>query len=102
MLTNCRQEPGRERTFVGSVRCVRVEGFLCEHDIPFHSHAATSLTHVCRPGMDRPLDVPSNGTGDDLMDVKHECRVAKELARLAVGKPTKDKLWRRSRRQAGN
>ena len=74
-----------------------LEGFLCEHNIPFDRHSDARYEFDAenvrfRPGMDRPLDVPSNGTGDDLMDVNMIRPVAKELARLAVGKLTKDKL----------
>ena len=74
-----------------------VEGFLCEHDIPFDRHSGARYEFDAenvrfRPGMDRPVEVSSNGTGDDLMDVDVIRPVAKELACLAEAKLTHDKL----------
>jgi hypothetical protein len=74
-----------------------LEGFLCEHDIPFDRHSDARYEFDAenvrfRPGMERPLEVPSNGTGDDLMDVNKIRPVARELARLAEAKLTHDKL----------
>ena len=74
-----------------------LEGFLCEHGIPFDRHSDARYEFDAenvrfRPGMDRPLEVPSNDAGDNLMDVDMIRPVAKELARLAAGKLTHDKL----------
>ena len=74
-----------------------LEGFLCEHGIPFDRHSDARYEFDAenvrfRPGMDRPVEVPSNDTGDDLMDADVIRPVAKELARLAEARLTKDKL----------
>ena len=65
-----------------------LEGFLCEHDIPYDRHSDARFEFDAenvrfRPGMERPLTVPSNDAGDDLADAGMIRPIAKELARLA-------------------
>jgi len=74
-----------------------LEGFLCEHDIPYDRHSDARFEFDAenvrfRPGMERPLTVPSNDAGDDLMDVSMIRPIAGELARLAIATLTKDEL----------
>ena len=74
-----------------------LEGLLCEHDIPFDRHSDAryefdSENVVLRPGMDRPLETPSNNNGDTLVRVDEIRPVAKELARLATAKMANDEL----------
>lgn len=45
-----------------------------------------------RPGMKQPVVMSSNNGGDSLTDVDRLRPVAKELARLATARLTKDKL----------
>ena len=74
-----------------------LEDFLCEHDIPYDRHSdarfewdAENVTF--RPGMERPLEMPSNKDGDTLLRMDQIRPLAKELARLATAKLTKGKI----------
>ena len=68
-----------------------LEGFLCEHGIPFDRHSDARYEFdaekvAFRPGMNRPLEMPSNKDGDTLLRVDEIRPVAEELARLATTK----------------
>ena len=74
-----------------------LEDFLCQHGIPFDRHSDARFEFdaenvMFRPGMKRPVEMPSNNDGDALLDVERLRPVARQLARLATGRLTKDKL----------
>jgi hypothetical protein len=74
-----------------------LEDFLCEHGIPYDRHSDARFEWDAenvkfRPGMDRPLETPSNGNGDELLRADGIRPIVKELARLATAGLTKDEL----------
>ena len=74
-----------------------LEAFCIKHNIPFDRHSSARYEFdaekvMFRPGMKRPLGVPSNDEGGMLLNVETVRPVAKELARLATAKMTGDKL----------
>jgi hypothetical protein len=76
-----------------------LEGFLCAHDIPFDRHSDGQYEFdaenvVFRPGMERPLEMLADKSGNTLVRVDEVRPVATELARLATEEMTKDELLR--------
>ena len=74
-----------------------LEAFCIKNGIPFDRHSDAHYEFDAqnvrfRPGMERPAQVYSNNCGDDLMDADEVRTVARELARLAKAKLTKEKL----------
>ncbi len=74
-----------------------LEAFCVQHGIPFDRHSDAHYEFDAenvyfRPGMERPAHVYSNNRGDDLMDADKVRPVARELARLAKARLTKEKL----------
>ena len=54
----------------------KLEAFCVQHGIPFDRHSSARYEFdaekvMFRPGMKRPLEVPSNNDGDDLLDAEH-------------------------------
>jgi hypothetical protein len=75
----------------------KLEAFCVQHGIPFDRHSSARYEFdaekvMFRPGMKRPLEVPSNDDGDVLLNVETIRPVAKEVARLATAKMTADRL----------
>jgi hypothetical protein len=74
-----------------------LEAFCIKHNIPFDRHSSARYEFdaekvMFRPGMKRPLGVPSNDDGGMLLNVETVRPVAKELARLATAKMTREKV----------
>jgi hypothetical protein len=74
-----------------------LEAFCVKHGLPFDRHSDAkyefdSVNVRFRPGMKRPVEVPSDNCGENLTDADKLRPVAKALARLATATLTKAKL----------
>jgi hypothetical protein len=74
-----------------------LEQWCVRHGVAFDRHSDAKWEYDAenvrfRPGMKHPVVVPSDNCGSDLVDADRIRPVAQKLARLAVGRVSKDRL----------